>query len=156
MFFELLSDCTIRSFSKALVSNSQELIKCVSLTNRPCEVRPTLIKINSNESFFDSFTVSVNKSGVSCNTTDYPYAQVCLPNKMKNMNLKLSRVNETRFLVQHQSCECKCRFNGIVCNSKQKWNNDWWVKKSRWLRSLYKWLASVIVNFIRHKKLLNI
>ena len=124
MFFELLSDCTIRSFSKALVSNSQELIKCVSLTNRPCEVRPTLVKINSNESFFDSFTVSVNKCGVSCNTTDYPYAQVCLPNKMKNMNLKLSRVNETRFLVQHQSCECKCRFNGIVCNSKQKWNND--------------------------------
>ena len=47
MFFELLSDCTIRSFSKALVSNSQELIKCVSLTNRPCEVRRTLVNINS-------------------------------------------------------------------------------------------------------------
>ena len=28
----------------------------------------------------------------------------------------MARVNETRFLVQHESCECKCRLNenGIV------------------------------------------
>ena len=29
-------------------------------------------------------------------------------------------VNETRFLVQHESCKCKCKLNEIVCNSKQK------------------------------------
>ena len=44
------------------------------------------------------------------------------------MNVKefslTSRVNETRFLVQHESCECKCRLNEGVCNSKQKWNHD--------------------------------
>ena len=36
----------------------------------------------------------------------------------------ISRVNEARFLVQHEWCECKCRLNEIVCNSKKKWNYD--------------------------------
>ena len=36
----------------------------------------------------------------------------------------MSEVNEMRFLVQHESCECKCRLNENVCNSKQKWNRD--------------------------------
>ena len=27
-----------------------------------------------------------------------------------------------RFFVHHESCECKCRLNERVCNSKQKLN----------------------------------
>ena len=30
------------------------------------------------------------------------------------------RVNETRFLIQHELCKCKCGLNESVCNSKQK------------------------------------
>ena len=55
--------------------------------------------------------VSVNKCSGSCSTIDDPYDRVCVPNKVKNMNLKLfnviSEVNKTRLLVQHESCECK-------------------------------------------------
>ena len=36
----------------------------------------------------------------------------------------MSRINELRCLVQHESCECKCWLNERVHNSKQKWNND--------------------------------
>ena len=36
----------------------------------------------------------------------------------------MSSVNETRFLVQHESCEWKCRLNESLCKSKQKWNHD--------------------------------
>ena len=36
----------------------------------------------------------------------------------------MSGVNETKFLVWHESCECKCRLNESLCNSKQKWNHD--------------------------------
>ena len=32
-------------------------------------------------------------------------------------------VNETRFLIQHNSCERKYRLSENVCNSKQKWNH---------------------------------
>ena len=36
----------------------------------------------------------------------------------------MSGVNETTFLVQHESFECKCRLKGSLCNSRQKWNHD--------------------------------
>ena len=42
--------------------------------------------------------------------------------KVKNKNVKvikkISGVNETRFLVQHESCECNCGLKKSVCNSK--------------------------------------
>ena len=34
------------------------------------------------------------------------------------------RVNEPRFLVQHESCQFKFRLNENVYNTKQKWNHD--------------------------------
>ena len=36
----------------------------------------------------------------------------------------MSERNETRFLVQHISCECKCQLNENLCNSKQKWKHN--------------------------------
>ena len=43
-------------------------------------------------------------------------------------NLML-KINETRFIVQHRSRECKCGVNECVCNSKQKWNrNECWFE----------------------------
>ena len=85
---------------------------------------PTLVNKNSDETLFYQFTVSVNKCGGSCNTI----ARVRVPNKVKNMNVKvfkiMSGVNETRFLVQHESCECKCRLNEKVCYLKEKWNHN--------------------------------
>ena len=37
----------------------------------------------------------------------------------------MSEVNtETRFLVQHESCECKCILMESVCNSKQQRNHN--------------------------------
>ena len=36
----------------------------------------------------------------------------------------MSGVNETIFLVHHQSCGCKCKLNESVYNSKQKWNHN--------------------------------
>ena len=63
--------------------------------------------------------LSVRCVGCS-NTINGPYAQVCVSNKVKSMNVKvfdlMSGLNETRFLVQHESCDCKCRLNESVCN----------------------------------------
>ena len=53
MFIGLLSACTIGSFGEILASYSKESIKWVSLNNRPCQARPTLIDINSNETLLD-------------------------------------------------------------------------------------------------------
>ena len=33
-------------------------------------------------------------------------------------------VNKTSFIVQHESCECRCGLNEGICNLKQKQNPD--------------------------------
>ena len=62
--------------------------------------------------------------GGSWNTINDPHARVFVPNKVKNMILKEYNLNETRYLVQHEPCECKCRLNESVCYKLQKWNHD--------------------------------
>ena len=83
------------------------------------------------------FIIHIHKYGGSCNTINDPYAQICVKCKVKNMHVKvfhlMSRLNETRFFVPHDSCECRCRLNENVCNSKQKWSHDksgWECKRS--------------------------
>ena len=92
------------------------------MRNRPCQPRPTLFKINSNELFYYPVTVSINRCGGNCKIIDDPCAWVCVADKVKSMNLKvfnlMSGANETRFLVQHKLCKCKCGLNESVCNSK--------------------------------------
>ena len=65
--------------------------------------------MSSNKFFFYPLTVSINKCGGYCNSINDPYAQVFVPNKVKNMNMNvfhlILEINETRFLVQHESCE---------------------------------------------------
>ena len=89
MFIRLLSVCTIQSFGDSFVSYSKGTMECLTLNNRSCEARSTLIKIISDKTFFHIFTVSVNKCGRSCNTANDPYARVCVLNKVKNMNVKV-------------------------------------------------------------------
>ena len=36
----------------------------------------------------------------------------------------MSRTNETIHIEFHETCTCKCRLDGSVCNSKQRWNDD--------------------------------
>ena len=36
----------------------------------------------------------------------------------------ITGINESKTLIKHISCECKCKFDGIKCNSNQWWNND--------------------------------
>ena len=99
--------------------NFEGRIKGISRNNRPCQTKNTL---------FYPFTLSIIKCGRSFKAIDDPNARVCVPNKVKNMNVKVFHlmlgVKETRYLVRNQSCKCKCRLNKSLCYSKQKWNHD--------------------------------
>ena len=121
--FGTLSVCKIENLGELLNSISKGPMVCVSINNQTCKSRPRLVNINTDKTLFDPVTVTVNKCGESCNTIDDVYSRGCVPNKIKNMNVKIfnlmSGLNETNFLVQHESCECKCRLNKSVCNSKQ-------------------------------------
>ena len=68
----------------------------------------------------------------SCNNINDPYSKLCVPDLVKNINVKvftlMSRTNETRHIKWHENCKCKCRLDASVCNNEQRWNND----KCRW------------------------
>ena len=36
----------------------------------------------------------------------------------------MSRTNETRYIVWHETFKCKWRLDTSVCNNKQRWNKD--------------------------------
>ena len=35
----------------------------------------------------------------------------------------ITNKDETKAMIEHIACDCKCKFNSTACNSKQKWNN---------------------------------
>ena len=51
---------------------------------------------------FLSFSIETSKCSGSCNNVSYPYAKICVPVVVKNLNVKvfnlMSRTNETRFI----------------------------------------------------------
>ena len=93
--------------------SSVNSLKCVSINNQECKVRPEIININSNEPLFYPYSIKVNKCSSSCNNTNDPNSQMSVPGVVKNINVKIfnlmSRTNETRLTKWHATCKCKCR-----------------------------------------------
>ena len=85
--------------------------------------------------------LSIHKYVGSCNGIDDPHDRVYVLYKVKNMKVfnPTPWVNETKFLVHHKSCECKCGFDESGCSSKQKWNQD---KCRCECKGLYDWSSS--------------
>ena len=75
-------------------------LKCISMTNQECKVRSKIVNVNSDESVFYPFSIKTSKCSGSCNNVNDPYAKVCVPDVVKNLNVKafnvMSRTNETR------------------------------------------------------------
>ena len=99
-------------------------LNCISMKNQECKVRPEIIDVNSNNPIFYPFSIKINKCSGSCNNINNPYAKICVPNDVKDLNVKvfnlMSRTNETRFIKWHETCKCICRLDGIICNTKQQ------------------------------------
>ena len=78
-------------------------LKCVSMSDQECKVRPIIMNINSNEPLFYPYSIAVNKCSGSCNDTNNLYAKLCIPDVAEDMNIKvfnlMSRINETRHVL---------------------------------------------------------
>ena len=113
-------------FLSRLVSTTP--LSCISRKNQECKVRPKVVDMNSNNPIFYPFSIKINECSGSCNNINNPYAKICVPTDVKDLNVKvfnlMSRTNETRFVKWHETCKCICRLDGIICNTKQQWNND--------------------------------
>ena len=94
------------------------------MANIKCKVRPETINVNSNEPLFYPFSINTNKCCGSFNNINDPYAKICIPDVVKDLNVNvfnlMSRTNETRHIKWHETCKCKCRLDVSVCNNKQR------------------------------------
>ena len=101
-------------------------LKFISMNNQQCKVRPEVVNFNSDEPVFSSF--SIKTSSCSFNSINDPYATFCVPDVVKNINIKvfnpISRTNETRHIKFHETCKSKCRIGANVCKNKQRWSED--------------------------------
>ena len=85
----------LSSFTKA---NS---LSCISMNNQECKTRPQVVNVNGDEPVFFPFSIETSKCSGSCNNINYPYAKICVPDVVKNLNVKefnlMSRTNGARY-----------------------------------------------------------
>ena len=120
----LLINLVINFFNTLKVNS----LECVTMINHKCMSRPKIIDANANEPVFYPYSIKINKCNGSCNNVNDPFAKLCIPDIIKNMNVKLfnllSRINETRRIIWHETCKCVRRLTSAICNSRQIWNED--------------------------------
>ena len=104
------------------------------MSNQKCEIQPTLINLHPNEYsqefHYYPFLVKLNRCVGSfiINIINDLSDKVCVPKKTEDLNLSIfnmiTGINESKTLIKHISCECKCKFDGTKRKSNQGWNND--------------------------------
>ena len=112
------------------------LLSCILMNNQECKVRPQIVNVNVDDPVFFPFSIKTSKCSGSCNNINNPLAKLCVPDVVKNLNVKVfnlvSGTNETRRIEWHKpvsvnidltvvfatinnvgmiddKCECKCK-----------------------------------------------
>ena len=97
-------------------------LESVSMNNQECKIKPEIININTNEPLFYPYSIKISECKGSCNTINDPYAKICVPDNIKNTNIKvfnlMTKTNERRRIKWHKTCKCKCTLDASVCNNK--------------------------------------
>ena len=98
------------------------LLSCISINNQECKVRQQIGYVNSDELVFFPISIKTRKCSGSCNNIIDPYTKICVPDVIKNLNVKvfnlMSRTNEIRHIEWQETCKCKCRLDASACNNK--------------------------------------
>ena len=68
---------------------SATLLKCISMNNQECKVRSEIVNVNSNKPVFFPFSIKTSKCSGTCNNINDPYAKICVPDVVKNVNVKV-------------------------------------------------------------------
>ena len=92
------------------------------MNNQKCKIRSEIFTVNTNEPIFYPYSININKCKGICNTINDPYAKLCVPDTIKNINVKvfnlMSRTIDTRHIEWHKTCKCKCRLEVFVTINK--------------------------------------
>ena len=93
----------------------------ISMNNQEYKVRLQIVNVNEDNPVVFIFSIKTSNCSGSCNNINNPLAKLCVPDVVKNLNIKVfnivSGTNETRRRESHETCKCECRFNSSVCNN---------------------------------------
>ena len=68
-------------------------LSCISMNNQACKARPEVINVDSNKSIFYSFSIKTSKCSGNCNNINDRYVKICVPDIIKNLNVKSIQSN---------------------------------------------------------------
>ena len=76
------------------------------MNNQEYKVRLQIVNVNEDNPVFFIFSIKTSNCSGSCNNINNPLAKLCVPDVVKNFNVKVSnlvsRTNETRHIEWHK------------------------------------------------------
>ena len=77
-------------------------LSCISMNNQVCKVRPQIVNVNSEKPVFFPLSIKISICSGSCSNINDPYAKLCVPDIVKNLNNKvlnlMSIINDKRHI----------------------------------------------------------
>ena len=96
------------------ISLNANPLSCISMNNQECKTRPKVVNVNGDAPVFFLFSIETSKCSGSCNNINYPYANICVPDVVKNLNVKVFNLMwttiERRRIEWHETSKCECKF----------------------------------------------
>ena len=77
----------LSNFTNAIPLNVIPL-SCISMNNQPCNARPEIVNVSNNPIFYP-FGIKTSKCSGNCNNINNAYAQICVHDVLKNLNIKV-------------------------------------------------------------------
>ena len=77
----------LSDFTNASSVNSISL-SWISIKNQESKTGRQVVNVNGDEPVFFPFSIETSKFSGSCNNINYPYAKICVPDVIKNLNVK--------------------------------------------------------------------
>ena len=62
-------------------------LSCISMKNQECKTRPQIVNVDSNNPIFYPFLIKISKCSGNCSNINNPYAKICVPDIIKNLNV---------------------------------------------------------------------
>ena len=96
--FKFVKKCFFIGLINLSDFTNANLLSCMSMNNQECKTRPQVVNVNGDEHVFFPVSIETSRCSGSCNNINYPYAKICVPNIVKNLNVKvfnlMSRTNK--------------------------------------------------------------
>ena len=107
--FGFIERCLFTGLVLLWTLTSVNLLSCISMSNQECKVRPQIINVNGDNPVFFCLSIKTSKCNGSCDSINNPHAKLCVPDVVKNLNVKvfnlMSRSNETRHIEWYEPCK---------------------------------------------------